>query len=126
MAGEALDVEVFTGVSTTRKDSQARDVTNLINGNTNLKNAGLSANESTIGTGTLAVGRDEYDPSVTALANGNFVVTWQSKNDDGSSAIYGQLFDTGFSTVGFTHENLAMETIDQVDRALQLVSNQRT
>jgi Ca2+-binding RTX toxin-like protein len=37
---------------------------------------------------------DQLDPSVAALADGGFVVTWESQNQDGSSyGIYGQRYD---------------------------------
>jgi hypothetical protein len=36
----------------------------------------------------------QYDPSVAALSNGSFVVTWTSEGQDGSSdGVYGQRFD---------------------------------
>ncbi|WP_300435322.1 PKD domain-containing protein, partial [Zoogloea sp.] len=36
----------------------------------------------------------QYEPDITALANGNFVVAWRSEGQDGSnSGVYAQLFD---------------------------------
>ena len=126
LAGETFNVGVFTGVSDLRKDRQARDLADQINSRTNLKNVGISANASTDGSGTLAVWRDQKEPSVTALANGDFVTTWQSNKDDGSAAIYGQLFDTGFTTTPITHETLARKAITQIDSAMSVVNNQQS
>ncbi|MGI9421335.1 MAG: putative Ig domain-containing protein, partial [Geminicoccaceae bacterium] len=44
---------------------------------------------------------DQDQPSVTALGDGGFVVTWQSKNQDGDNwGIYGQRYDSGGSATG--------------------------
>jgi len=43
----------------------------------------------------------QFSPSVTSLADGGFVVTWQSNGQDGShDGIYGQRYDAGGNTVG--------------------------
>lgn len=46
---------------------------------------------------------DQRSPAIAGLTNGNFVVTWESKDPDGSSNsyyIYGQLFDSEGSKIG--------------------------
>ncbi|QXH45707.1 hypothetical protein KSS93_22960 [Pseudomonas xanthosomatis] len=44
---------------------------------------------------------DVDDPSVTALANGQFIVAWTSEDDDaGTGSVYTQLFDSNGNAVG--------------------------
>ncbi|RAU19982.1 hypothetical protein CU669_20845, partial [Paramagnetospirillum kuznetsovii] len=44
---------------------------------------------------------DQYQPSVTGLADGSFVATWQSYGQDGSgSGVYGQHFNANGSKIG--------------------------
>lgn len=43
----------------------------------------------------------QYEPSVTTLVGGGFVVVWRSDSQDGSSAgVYGQRYDAGGAVVG--------------------------
>ncbi len=43
----------------------------------------------------------QYEPSVAVLADGGFVVTWRSNNQDGSSAgVYAQVFNAAGTPVG--------------------------
>ena len=45
--------------------------------------------------------RDQYEPTVAALSDGGFVVTWNSARQDGdSTGIYGQRFDASGTPVG--------------------------
>ncbi|RAU19968.1 RTX toxin, partial [Paramagnetospirillum kuznetsovii] len=44
---------------------------------------------------------DQYQPSVTGLADGSFVATWQSYGQDGNGfGVYGQHFDANGSKIG--------------------------
>ncbi len=53
---------------------------------------------------------DQMIPSVASLANGNFVVTWQSDVQDGSGVgIYGQIFN-GFSVSSTTRTTTSFTT----------------
>jgi Ca2+-binding RTX toxin-like protein len=50
---------------------------------------------------TTTVPSLHVEPSVTSLADGGFVVVWQSMNQDGSNfGIYGQRYDAAGATVG--------------------------
>ncbi len=54
--------------------------------------------EFRVNTGTSS---EQRDPSITALADGGFVVVWHSYAQDGSSwGVYGQHFDASGNTVG--------------------------
>jgi hypothetical protein len=44
---------------------------------------------------------DQWDPSITSLSNGGFVVVWTSLGEDGSDyGVYGQRFDANRNKVG--------------------------
>ncbi|MBX9458602.1 MAG: hypothetical protein KL863_22560 [Rhizobium sp.] len=63
--------------------------------NANGTKSGIEAHVNTYTTG------NQYDPEVTTLANGDFVVTWQSQGQDGSGyGIYQQRFDANGSMDG--------------------------
>ena len=61
-------------------------------------------NGSALGAETrinTATDSDQYQPAITALADGGYVVTWQSRYQDGSSyGIYAQRFDSAGTAVG--------------------------
>jgi Ca2+-binding RTX toxin-like protein len=63
---------------------------------------------------------DQNQPSVTALSDGGFVVTWRSNIQDGSNfGVYGKIFtdnvesDVSFNLVGF-QKNLTMTGINNI------------
>lgn len=53
-------------------------------------NGVAQGNEFLVNTTTT---RSESSPSITALTNGSFVITWSSVDQDGKNDIYGQRFD---------------------------------
>ncbi|MBX3475491.1 MAG: tandem-95 repeat protein [Planctomycetes bacterium] len=66
------------------------------------------------------VADDQREPAVAMDANGNFVVVWQSANQDGSGlGIYGQRYDSGGATVG---SEFAVNTVTAGDQALPSVA----
>ena len=66
------------------------------------------------------VADDQREPAVAMDANGNFVVVWQSANQDGGGlGIYGQRYDSGGATVG---SEFAVNTVTAGDQALPSVA----
>ena len=67
---------------------------------------------------STATANDQLYPSVTALADGGFVVTWSSLNQDGSGwGVYGQRFDSAGAAVGSEFPLNSITVGDQLGQA---------
>jgi hypothetical protein len=72
--------------------------------------------------GTIA--DDQYQPSVTALADGGFVATWQSYLEDGSGwGIHGQRYDAAGAKVGGEFRINTTVTSEQYQPAVTALAN---
>jgi len=81
-------VDVLTGIETA----------SFADGNVTIAPNTAINSEFKINTYTAS---DQMDPSVTALADGGFVVTWTSNGQDGSSyGVYGQRYDASGAAAG--------------------------
>lgn len=71
------------------------------------------------------IGGNQYDASVTALANGGFVVTWVSniQDDDGSSGIYGQRYDANGNPQGLEFRINSYTTHEQLSPSVASLNN---
>jgi hypothetical protein len=61
-------------------------------------------------------GLDQYNPQITVLTNGNFVVGWESRGQDGSdSGGYGQIFSSDGTRLGNEFRINSLTDFDQRD-----------
>ena len=66
----------------------------------------------------------QQNPSVTALADGGFVVTWQSRGQDGNfNGIFGQRYDAAGSAVGLEFQVNTYWNLDQREPAVTALAD---
>jgi len=67
---------------------------------------------------------DQYDPAISALSDGGYVVSWTSYGQDGSGAgIYAQRYGAGGAAVGDEVRVNSTTASDQYDPAISALSN---
>ncbi len=66
----------------------------------------------------------QYSPSITALSDGGFVVTWMSNGQDGSNyGVYGRRYDASGATDGAEFQINSCTTSNQLDPSVTALSD---
>ena len=90
----------------------------------------FDASGTAVGSQFLAnthVSNAQQYPEIASLADGGFVITWQSYTQDGSNyGIFAQRFDASVSTGPIANSSFAKTTISQIDAAITTVNSQRS
>ncbi len=111
------DIDAVTGGNTGADTLIGIEQLKFSNGTVTLRND----IETRVNTTTA---NNQYAPAITALADGGYVVTWQSENQDGSgSGIYAQRYDAAGAAVGAETRINTTTASEQVSPAITALAD---